>query len=58
MTGNKHNIPPVCENLTLNITLSHIYFIRKEALLMDMLVVKKNKDVAINKNIGQIFKRA
>jgi len=38
------------------LTFEEEHPLSKEALLMDMLVVKKNKDVAINKNIGQIFK--
>jgi len=32
------------------------YYLSKEALRMDTLIIKKNKDVQIDKNIGKIFK--
>ena len=35
----------------------HEHHLSKEALRIDVLVVKKNTDVQIKKNIGKIFKR-
>ena len=38
------------------LTFEEEYPLSKEALAMDMLVVKKDKAVKISKNIGQLFK--
>ena len=39
------------------LTFEEEHPLSKEALLMDMLIVKKEKDVKIEKNIGRIFRR-
>ena len=41
---------------TSNLTIETEHSLSKEALRIDMLVIKKDTDVSIEKNIGKIFK--
>ena len=42
---------------SMPLTIISEHQLSKEALVNDMLVIKKNRDVAIEKDIGRIFRK-
>ena len=40
-----------------NLIFEPEYLLSKKPLQMDILIIKKNRNIAIKKNIGQIFRR-